>query len=634
MKLSSIVKTLLWICLASVLPAGELPALIPAPSEIRAAPGECFVSAASGIRAEEGLRRFLAEELARRCPAAAQASPAAAAIRLEIAPARSGASPESYTLDIQPRAIVAKAPGKAGLINAVHTLRQLLDQAPAKDSGRLLPCLMIDDSPRFAYRGVMLDPARYFIPAERLKSSIDRLSYYKINKIHLHLTDNSGWRISIAKHPELTDAKKWPSFDPARGAGFYTREEIRELVAYASARNVQLIPEIDIPQHCSILTHLIPQLRCPVENQDDEICASRPEALDILKGIIADVAGQFPGSPVHIGGDEYLGVNWKYCPSCQRRAAALARERRPELDRLYAGSIGTPEKYLLYRDLMRRVAAHVTRLGRVPCQWDELSWQGDYPAGAWVFQWHFQGGRDFFVNADVAECPAADAARHGHPVVVCPFNHFYLDLPSSVEGIYGFDPVPKGLEAAAAARIAGVQVNNWDCPPDRFDFRLYPKALALAELGWSRKEALEISDFKRRLAAHYPVLDEAGIDFDRDPRIGGKAVAAWDPDSIARPLSIDLGEACAQGGRFILSPLFLRGRNAAQIRRVAVLVDGQEVFSDAREAQTGAVNIRNHYAFDLPPHPGSRCQALVELTGVDGSDSHGEIFLYRRDRKP
>ncbi len=437
---------------------------------------------------------------------------------------------EGYILDISPERVVVRANKAAGMFYAVQTLRQLLSKATAKGkdvagSARVLPCVLIEDRPRFCWRGMMLDPARQFLATDFLKRYIDILASYKLNRLHLHLTDHTGWTVEIKKYPQLTDTSRWPIRSADRKAGVYTQDDLRELVAYATARHVIIVPEIEIIGHNSVPGWLMTkELLCPNnpyythEKPWDgeetipwmEPCAARPETLEIYKNILREVIDIFPSPYLHIGGDEYFGNAWEKCPECQKliETKNLRKDDSDELKQLFGKDaiLGSKEKYLVYRYLMVRICDFVRSQGRRPMLWDDLAWRGKFPQDAVVMQWHFKGSYDFMQKVLTPEHPAAEAARAGHDAVAVPYNLLYFDKASSanssLEGIYRLDPVPAGLTPEQKPLILGPHAAIWSHRQAEIHPQTFPRLYALAEIGWTPGQIRDSQEFARRVDTH------------------------------------------------------------------------------------------------------------------------------------
>lgn len=621
----------------------SMPPLIPQPVAMQIGQGDYRLPEVLTIHADEAsreIRDVFIEQIRNDLGLDAQAADQTAAVRIAIdSSANLGAEGYRLTIDNQGVTIVGNDP--AGALYGTQTLRQLLHH---RGDAPNLRQMTISDQPRFGWRGVMLDPARYFIPVEKVKQVIDLLALHKMNRLHLHLTDDQGWRIQIRKYPELTDATRWPASARNRNdPGFYTQEEIRELVAYATARQVLLIPEIDVPAHSTVSAYVLPQLLCrnnphPGSHEWTEFCAGRDEPVEIFADIIAEVAELFPGPYIHIGGDEYWGLAWAQCPDCQKRLADANLESgdTEELRTLYAKSAGDKRRYLLYRDLMRRMAAKVTALGRTPIMWDDISWRGAYPEGAVVMQWHYKGGMDFWAKTQVLENPAAHAAEHGHASVVVPFSHLYLDLPKSLKTIYEFEPMPAELSGDRQQHLLGAQGCNWECPLDRIDQRLFPRVSIIAEMAWSPKANRRWDAFRPRLAEHLKVLDRLGVQYIPDADLGGTTVGQWSPQGISEQmttLGIDLTAHVSGPGEYLVIPQYQRGNHGVEIESVTLLRDGVEVSRDAHTGTSGWQHVNNLYRLALHHHePGASYRLEVRLKSSGGTDSTGRVVLFARPR--
>ena len=282
-----------------------------------------------------------------------------------------------------------------------------------------------------------------------------------------------------------------------------------------------------------------------------------------------EVIALFPSPYIHVGGDEYFGRAWKLCPNCQKRIqdANLAAEDTAELRTLFAKCTGDNTKYLLYRDMMRRVCAMVVAKGRVPMIWDDLSWRGTFPPGSVINQWHYQGGMDYMEFVPTPESPAVEAATAGHDVVVSPFSHLYFDLgdPRNTELVYQCEPMPVGLTPDQAKHILGPHAPAWNQPEARADEMIFPRLVALAEVGWTQKEARDWSGFVARSRTHYVRLAALGLKFPKDWAVGGvgTAIGTWKPEM----LTADSIELAWDASAIIKEPNPLRSHHALPERR-------------------------------------------------------------------
>ncbi len=456
--------------------------------------------------------RFLAGEIRRwrHIPLAPEPSKKGSfqegAIDLELSPSAAPLGPEGYILEVDPGALRIRASHPKGLFyGAVTLLQLLLTSKPASPPS--LPCLSITDRPRFRWRGLMLDCSRTFQSPGYIRKTIDRMAFYKMNVLHLHLTDDQGWRLEIKKYPGLTAKgaffpKKYG--EPPSHQGYYTQSQAAELVRYASKRNITIVPEIEMPGHSLAALSSHPELSCtggPFEIYPffkgpsitkDIFCAGKEKTFTFLENVLAEVMDLFPGEFIHIGGDEAPKTRWRNCPLCRARMRKLGLKDAEALQGWFTG----------------RIAAFVRGRGRRAIGWDEIL-QGGLPPGTAVMSWRGTRG-------------GIAAARAGHDVVMCPTGFCYFDYSykkTPTRKVYSFEPVPPGLTPQQEKRILGLQANFWshiDREPDRVDRRLFPRLLALAERGWSPKTTRDWKDFQDRLRRHIPLLEARGISVHRE----------------------------------------------------------------------------------------------------------------------
>ncbi|MFD4135906.1 beta-N-acetylhexosaminidase [Streptomyces goshikiensis] len=464
-----------------------------------------------------------------------EAGPGAAGdIRLRLDP-RAGADlgPEAYRIGIDGSGVELAGASAAGLFWAAQTLRQLLGadahrKAPLPGRVWSLPHGSVADGPRFGWRGMMLDVARHFMPKDGVLRYIDLLAAHKLNVLHLHLTDDQGWRVEIERHPRLTEVGAWrprsrwghrasPLWNETPHGGFYTRDDIREIVAYAAERHVRVVPEIDVPGHSQAAIAAYPELgntdvvdTAALGVWDDwgvseNVLAPTEDVLRFYEGVFEELLELFPVevSPfVHVGGDE--------CPKAQWRASATAQERIRELG--VAGEDGLQSWFVRHFD------SWLAARGRRLIGWDEIL-EGGLAPGAAVSSWRGYAG-------------GIAAAEAGHDVVMCPEQQVYLDhrqadgpdepVPigyvRSLEDVYRFEPVPPELSPEAAARVLGAQANVWTEVMEnqsRVDYQVFPRLAAFAEVVWSRLPESAERDwtgFEERMAGHRVRLDALGVD--------------------------------------------------------------------------------------------------------------------------
>ncbi|MDR1918768.1 MAG: family 20 glycosylhydrolase [Tannerellaceae bacterium] len=425
---------------------------------------------------------------------------------------------EGYTLDVTPEGATVKAQTPQGLFYGMQTFLQLLPaevESPVKLKGIAweAPAVAVKDEPRFGYRGVMLDACRHFIPVEDVKKQLDVISLFKINRMHWHLTEDQGWRIEIKQYPKLTEiGSKSPN-----GEGFYTQEEIKEIVQYAAERFITVIPEIELPGHELAAISAYPELSCQGEPismrqvwgvEDVVLCAGKESTFEFLENVIKEVIALFPSDYFHIGGDECPKVSWKECPLCQQRI----REEGLKADAHHSAE----ERLQSY--FVQRIEKVLTQYGKKMIGWDEIL-EGGLAPTATVMSWRGEQG-------------GIAAASMDHDVIMTPgVNGMYLDAfqgdpkiePVTIGGYtllektYGYNPTPDTLVATGKAHfIKGVQANLWSeymYTTDLLEYRAYPRVLAVSETAWSSLDRKDYKDFERRLNNALVRLDGHGINY-------------------------------------------------------------------------------------------------------------------------
>ncbi len=413
--------------------------------------------------------------------------------------------PEGYFLSIQPSGIRLVARDGAGLFYGWQSLLQLVQ---SKGGRLLLPVGEVIDYPRFPYRGVHLDVSRHMFPVAAIRKWIRLLAFYKINMFHWHLTDDQGWRIEIPQYPKLQSIAAWRSgtmighkkelphqFDNKRYGGYYTQQEIQEVVSYAAQHQVTVIPEIEMPGHAQAALAAYPGLGCtggPYETArfwgvfDDVFCAGNDSVFVFLQNVLKEVARLFPSQYIHIGGDECPKRRWKACSKCQQRIKAE----------------GLRDEYELQSYFIRRIEKYVTTLGRSIIGWDEIL-EGGLAPNATVMSWRGEEG-------------GITAASMQHPVIMTPEKMVYLDYYQSLypgeqlaaggylslHKIYNYDPLPASLPAEQQQYIRGVQANLWSeylSSVSKAEYMMFPRVLALAETGWSQVKHKQYDSFLQRL---------------------------------------------------------------------------------------------------------------------------------------
>ena len=449
-------------------------------------------------------------------------------------------SPESYTLSVTPQQILIRATSGAGLFYGMQTLLQLAQ--PSGAGSYSIASVEIEDTPRFAYRGLMLDVSRHFSTKEFIKKQIDALAYYKINRLHLHLTDAAGWRLEIKKYPLLTEFAAWRTdptwkqwwnggrkyvrFDaPGAYGGYYTQDDIREILEYARQHYITVIPEIEMPSHSEEVLAAYPQLSCsgePYKNSD--FCVGNEETFTFLENVLTEVMELFPSEYIHIGGDEAGKSAWKTCPKCQKR---MKDEHLANVDEL--------QSYLIHR-----IEKFLNNHGRHLLGWDEIL-QGGIAPHATVMSWRGEEG-------------GIAAVTSGHRAIMTPGAYCYLDSyqdapysqPEAIGGylplkkVYSYNPVPASLTAEQAKLVYGVQGNLWVeyiPTPEHVEYMIYPRILALAETAWSAPERKSWPDFHTRALSAVADLQAKGYHpFDLKKEIGSR------PESLQPVSHLALGK--------------------------------------------------------------------------------------------
>ena len=429
---------------------------------------------------------------------------------------------EAYRLTITPKRVRIEANTPEGVFRANTTLAQL---------ERPLPCGVIIDYPRFAWRGIMLDISRHFRDKDFILKQIDALSEVKLNVLHLHLTDAAGWRLEVKSHPELTAKAAWRVGDTWRQwnttgqryegsyGGFLSQDDVREIVAYAAERHMTVVPEIEMPGHSRETVYAVPGVGC--KDTSDDLCPGKEATFKLLEDVLTEVMDLFPSEYIHIGGDEAGKRHWRDCPDCQRRMQEEGLKNVEEL-----------QSYLV-----RRIETFLNAHGRRLIGWDEIL-EGGLSPNATVMSWRGTEG-------------GLEAIRQGHDAVMTPGNRCYLDkvqdapvrepegfggyLP--IDSIYVYDPAA-GIPEASRSHLLGVQGNLWHeliPEPSHTEYMLYPRAFAIAEIGWSPVDVKDAEDFRERATAHAAALRERGYTtFKLEEEVGNRPASREAENHLGR----------------------------------------------------------------------------------------------------
>lgn len=408
---------------------------------------------------------------------------------------------EGYCLEVTSGSAKITAPASKGVFYGLQSLLQLM--APGPDGKTVsVPEVSVEDYPRFSWRGLMLDVSRTFMSVPLVKRYIDLMASYKLNVLHFHLTDDQGWRLEIRKYPRLTSVGS--KFDPEFNemGGYYTREDIMDLVEYASLRNVMIVPEIELPGHACAAIASYPELSCrgvrPVIHpfvegpgiHEEIMCAGKPEVYSFIFDVLDEVAAMFPSRYIHIGGDEAPKKEWEECPHCQRMMEENHLDNEEELQGLF----------------VRKIGAHLASLGKRPVGWDEITEGGPLSGDEVIMYW--RGGMDERI---------AGLAQEGFSIVSSPTSHCYFDYAYDVtdtQEVYSYDPVPVSVPEEARSGYIGVQANFWshlDRAESRIDRQLFPRVFALAEVAWTAPDNKDWERFRVSAREHCELLRGLGV---------------------------------------------------------------------------------------------------------------------------
>lgn len=635
--------------------AQELP-LIPYPVTVEPAAGRFPLTSLKGFRLGPGTESWakalqpLSDALLRLRGSGLRPSRDAASATLQISKDPALRSAAAYRLTVTVNRIEMAAKTSEGAQHAVQTLLQLLPDAGAADGQASMPCLRIEDAPAFAYRGLMLDVARHYLPLSFLFDMVDRLAALKMNRLHLHLTDDQGWRMEIRKYPRLTSvgSKRNGTLKgraPGQGSdetphgGYYTQAELRKLVAYARERHIEVVPEIDMPGHMSAAIAAYPALSCfPEESTPPMAGVMAARTLQALKtpgtkvvqeswGVFTDVLcpteytfrfmedvldevmAVFPSKYIHIGGDECPKDAWKRSAFCQ----SLIREK------------GLKDEHGLQSHVIRRLEAHVNKRGRAIIGWDEIL-EGGLAPNATVMSWRGIAG-------------GIEAARQGHDVVMSPVDFTYLNLYQSedptdsiawgglttLRKTYGFDPVPSVLDSVQARHLIGIQANLWTeylGTAALAEYMLFPRLLAVAESGW-RRDKTGFEHFVARAGVQVERMRQRGVNSSEHLyviQLNGRY------DTVSRalrvevggvptgvPVSVRIGEGPARpyAGPFVLPA---SGRVTAFTEKGGRVTDRAQAEFRIHQAQGRSIRLQRP-----PDAPYDRGGAGVIVNGILGS---------------
>lgn len=551
--------------------------------------------------------------------------------------------PEAYTLTVKPKEIVITASSASGFFYATQTIRQMLPPAVENDTLQKntewsIPAVSICDEPRFAYRGFMLDVARCFIPKENVIKLIDYMAMLKINKLHLHLVDDQGWRLEIKSHPRLTEVGAWrvareeefparkaPQKDePTPVGGFYTQKEMKEIVAYAASKSVEVIPEIEMPAHTISSLAAYPELACPVVNRfigvlpgfgggkDLVYCAGNDKVFDFLQDVIDEVITIFPSSYIHIGGDEASKVNWKKCPLCQARMKTEKIANEEDLQGYF----------------IKRINTYIRSKGKTAIGWDEIT-NSELPEASIVLGWRGMGN------------VAYKAGEKGHRYIMAPARIMYLIRyqgpqwfeprtyfgNNTLADVYNYEPLKKELKPEVADLLIGTQACLWTefvNTPQQAEYLIFPRLTAFAERAWSGTQQMDWKNYLIRLDAlllHYDVMgvNYASSMFNLDHQVKGVAGRLEVTLSSIRP-DVEIRYTTDELDPIAYSPLYsdpLELNKDTEVRALTFL-NGQE------KGQVLTLDLRFNKA-TAKTIEGNNKNLNLLINGLKGSDKQSDL---------
>lgn len=432
---------------------------------------------------------------------------------------KEGLAPEAYVMTITQKGVLIQGGSPQGVFYGIQSLQQLIQEQSTGALPLEIPCVHIEDEPAFAYRGMHLDVGRHFFPVEFVKEYIDLLARYKMNRFHWHLTEDQGWRIEIKQYPKLQEIAAFrketieghnnsgpQTFDGTRYGGYYTQEEVKEVVKYAQDRFITIIPEIEMPGHAQAALAAYPELSCKGGDIEvatrwgvfEEVYCPTEETFTFLENVLTEVMELFPSEYIHIGGDECPKKRWEESAFCQNLIQ----------------SEGLEDEHGLQSYFIRRIEKFLNENGRQIIGWDEIL-EGGLAPNATVMSWRGEEG-------------GIEAAKQGHDVIMTPTTYCYLDYyqsqdpnePLAIGGylplskVYSYHPIPEELSEEEAKYILGVQGNLWTeyiDSPDKAAYMAFPRGIALAEVGWTKDANKDFDKFKVRLGQHLKWLNAEGV---------------------------------------------------------------------------------------------------------------------------
>jgi len=624
-----------------------MPALVPQPLSVKPQEGRFVLSAETSIvagKAEAGVARTLQRYLqpATGFPLEIKGRGDKGAIHLRLS---KGQGDEGYRLTVRGDRVDIEASTDAGLFYGVQTLRQLLPtpiyrQARVDGVEWTAPAVAIEDSPRFKWRGGMLDVGRHFMPKEFVMKFIDLLAMHKMNVFHWHLTEDQGWRIEIKKYPLLTAVGAWRKDDMLKYSpevysgkphgGFYTQDDVREIVAYAKERFITVVPEIEMPGHSQAAIAAYPSLGNYPDKQLDvatkwgvmeNVYNVDDSTISFLQDVLTEVMDLFPGAFIHIGGDECPKVQWKASEKVQAKMKSLGLKDEHAMQSWF---IGQMDKFLAAK-------------GRRLIGWSEIL-EGGLAEKAALMVWLGDEG-------------ALEAVSSGHDVVMAQTNHTYFDYyqskntkaePWAIGGylplktVYSYDPILPAMTAEQAKHVLGVQFQTWTeyiGDPKHVEYMVFPRGCALAEVAWSAKANENYDRFAAGLPQHLERLRALDVNFRHLDPPGAAPTGTWKTGQTTEtfaPMTWDITWKVDKAGKYTVQFQYTGGEHRLDIEWAEILENGVAIGRDAHKGTTGGRDKDNVYTIEIPAvKAGAKYVLRASVRSDAGTDSNGEIYVSR-----
>ncbi len=611
--------------------------LVPAPQKVEMRAGSFLLAPEARIAADAALvptGQWLSRTLS---PATGYALPVVKAarkgdVRLKLN-AKLQLGDEGYRMTVKPDGVLIEGKTSAGVFYGCQTLRQMLPKEvfrrmPVARVSWSVPCASIEDQPRFGWRGAMIDPARHFLQKTWVMKFIDAIALMKINHLHIHLSDDPGWRIEVKRYPKLTElgskgdfslmyqGVKVPVGRPL--GGFYTQDDMREIVAYAAERHITVMPEFDVPGHSAAA--ILSYRELGIDGKSNNVLNAEESTIQFYKNVIDEMLEIFPGAFFHVGGDEVDYSQWKRSP----RAQELIKQR------------GLKDEEELEAWIIKQLDQHLASKGRRLVGWDEIL-NGGLAPGATVMSWRG-------INGGIA------AAKAGHDAIMAPTSYTYLDYnqttlsasqPPTIGGYvdlptaYSFEPVPKELNAEEAKHILGLQGQMWGeymTTPYQVEHMAFPRLCALAEVGWSPKEQRNFDGFVARLSELLKRFDVWDLHYFPLYEPERAKVGAWTP-GVPSDRFVEVkwdASKVLKAGQWQLAMQFEQGEHGIDIAWMEVRLDGKVLKRAELNGFAGGGHRNNGMAVTVPKD--GQVEVVASIRGSGGSDTRGSVFAIREDR--